>query len=272
MAARSVCSKMKSSFVLLTLLSMPLAMPSLAIAQSQKAPIRIVKAPSAPLPRAEELFDNLFAPYEAARTFRGKFDVVVQGEQNSISEIHLDTLFRYDEKGNLDGQRSTFQVIGRVKPRVSQTFVFSDEGESQKVAIVDQKAWWIPLSHDKNLVLVSIIKPLVEQVVEGLASNDKFVPVVSRGIEAGRPVLILKAKNSNVFRAVIDEQTRAIRSLRVKDSIAIDATNQSFNAPLSDEELSWSAPADYRQVAPGEVVPPASLGITIPGVAATPTG
>ena len=259
---------MKSSLVLLALLAAPWLLVSAASAQE----VRVAKAPQAPLPDAQELFDNLFAPYEAALTFRGNFDVSVQGENNLLSEIHLDALFRHDDQGNLSGQKATMRVVGRTNPKTQQTFVFVDEGANQKVVLVEQKAWWVPAERDDVSALTLLIKPLIDQVIDGLESNDKFVPVVSRSVDAGRAVFVLKAKKSNAFRAVIDEQTRAIRSLAVKDSVSILGSNQVFNEPVSDEDLTWSAPADYRQVAPGAVAPPASLGITVPGTAATPTG
>ena len=244
------------------------AAPHLAMAQTQTRtlPVRVAAAQQ-PLPDAQQLLDNLFAPYEAAQTFRGKFDIAVEGERNLIAEIHLDAQFRTDGQGNLSGQKTVMQVVGRGKPKTSQTFVFVDEGATQKIVMVEQKAWWIVPQRDNASALATFVKPLLEQVVIGLENDDKFVPVVSRSKDAGRSVLILKAKKGNAFRAVLDEQTRAIRSLRVKDSISIDASNQVFNEPLSDETLAWNAPADYRQVAPGEVAPPASLGIGVPGLA-----
>lgn len=253
-----------------------LAAPSFALAQPKTVPVRIAKSPQEPLPQeplpqAQELLDNLFTPYEAAQTFRGNFDIDVHGEMNLLSQIHLDTMFRYDDKGDLSGQKSTMKVVGRAKPKQQQTFVFVDESRKQKVVLVDQKAWWIPSEHDNVSVLSAMVKPLIDQVVQALEDNADFIPVVTRGVDGGRPVFILKAKKSNVFRAVIDQQTRAIRSIVVKDNISIVGTNQVFNQPLSDEALRWSASADYRQVAEGEVMPPASLGITIPGLAATPT-
>ena len=245
--------------------------PWLHSAPAHAAPIRIAKAPQETLPDAQELLDNLWAPYESAATFSGNFDISVEGKMNSLSQIRLDTQFRYNEKGDLNGQKSTMKVVGRAKPRAQQTFVFASENGQHQVVMVEQKAWWIPSERDKVSVLSAMVKPLIDQVVQALQENTDFTPVVTRGVDAGRPVWVLKAKKSNVFRAVIDVQTRAIRSIVVKDNISIVGTNQVFNQPISDEDLRWIAPADYRQVAEGEVMPPASLGITIPGLAATPT-
>ena len=98
-----------------------------------------------------------------------------------------------------------------------------------------------------------------------MENDDDFVPVVARSIEAGRAVLVLKAKKGNILRAVLDEQTRALLSFEVKNNVSIRGSNQTFNAPIADADLGWNAPADFRRVAPGEVLPPASLGITLPG-------
>ena len=258
---------MKSFLVTLALC----AAPWLPLAAANAQPVRIARAPQAPLPDAQELFDNLFAPYETATTFRGKFDITVQGERNLVEKIRLDARFRRDEQGNLNGQKSWMQVVGRIRPQTQQTFIFVDEGAAQKIVMVEQKAWWNAAAHDNDSALTTFVKPLIEQVIAGLENDDKFEPVVSRGKDGGRSVLVLKSKKGNAFRAVLDEQTRAILSLVVKDSISIVGSDQTFNQPIADEDLKWSAPADFRQVAPGEVAPPASLGIGVPGTAATPT-
>ena len=259
---------MKSKIVLLALV----AAPWLLVCAAQAQPIRVVKAPQIALPDAQELLATLFAPYQTAKTFRGKFDITIQGERNLVEKIQLDALFRRDEGGDLNGQKSLMKVVGRTKPKAQQTFVFVNEGAAQKVVMVEQKAWWTAAERDNDSALMTFVGPLIEQVVIGLENDDKFVPVVNRDKQNGRSVLVLKAKKGNNFRAVIDEQTRAIRSLQVKDSISIVGSDQIFNEPVSDEELTWNAPADFRRVAPGEVAPPASLGITSPGVVATPTG
>ncbi len=259
---------MKSKIVLIALIVAPWLLGSAAKAQ----PVRIAKAPAEPLPDAQQLFDNLFAPYRTARTFRGKFDITIAGERNLVEKIQLDALFRADEQGNLSGQKSRMKITGRTKPKAQQTFVFVDEGAAQKMVMVEQKAWWMVAARDNDSALTNFVRPLIEQVIAGLEDDDKFEPVVSRGMEAGRAVLVLKAKKGNGFRAVLDEQTRAILSLQVKDSISMTGSEQSFDQPLSDDELAWTAPADYRQVAPGAVAPPASLGIGAPGTPATSNG
>ena len=94
------------------------------------------------MPDAQQLFATLFAPYETAKTFRGKFDITIAGERNLVEKIQLDALFRRDEQGDLSGQQSTMKVVGRTKPKAQQTFVFVDEGGAQKIVMVEQKAWW----------------------------------------------------------------------------------------------------------------------------------
>ena len=254
---------MKSSLVLIALI----AAPWLASAQAQPSPTRIAKAPSEPLPNAQDLFANLLAPYEAAKTFRGQFDIAIKAQENAIAEIRLETRFRYDDQDKLQGQWSRVRIVGRAKPKTQQTFLLVDDGQTQKVVLVEQKVWWDVAKRDNAAAFFSVVKPLIDQVTQALENNEDFVPVVSQSNDNGRAVFVLKSNKSKVFRATIDAQTRAIDSLNVKDNIAIDASDQIFDAPIADADFAWSAPADYRQVAPGEVAPPASLGITIPGLA-----
>ena len=256
---------MKSSFALLALTASPWLLS--AQGQAQPAPIRIAKASAEPLPPAQELFDNLLAPYEAAKTFRGQFDISIKAQENAIAEIHLETRFRYDDKNNLRGQWSRMKVVGRAKPKTQQTFLFVGDGQTQKVVLVEQKVWWNVAKRDNAATFFSVVKPLIDQVVQALQNNEDFTPVVSRATDDGRAVFVLKSNKSKIFRATLDAQTCAIRSLSVKDTISLNATDQIFDGPLADQELAWVAPADFRQVAPGEVAPPAALGITIPGFA-----
>lgn len=257
---------MKSKFVLLALV----AVPSLVAAPAQSAPVRVAKSPQEALPDAQELFDNLFAPYEAAKTFRGNFGISIKAEGNAISQIQLETLFRYDDKNNLQRQMSRMKIVGRGKPKEQQTILFVDDGQNQRVVLVEQKVWWKVEQRDNAAALFSMVKPLVDQVVQALGNDDDFVPIVSRSIVTERPVYILSSKKSKDFRAAIDAKTRAIRALEVKNTIVIvtrpPVFDKPFDEPISDAEFGWSAPADYRQVAEGEVMPPASLGITIPGL------
>ncbi len=243
-----------------------IAAPWLVSAHAQTAPVRIAKTPAEPLPQAQELFDNLLAPYEAAKTFRGQFDIAIKAQENAIAEIGLETRFRYDDQNNLRGQWSRMKVVGRAKPKQQQTFLFVDDGQTQKVVLVEQKVWWNVNQRNNSAAFFSVVKPLIDQVTQALENNEDFVPVVSQSTDNGRAVLVLKSDKSKVFRATIDAQTRALLSLAVKDNLTIDATKPVFNGPMADADFAWVAPADYRQVAPGEVAPPASLGITIPGL------
>ena len=277
MAARSVCfRKMKSFYVTLALCAAPWLLMPAAQSQAQMAPLRISKAPAEPLPDAQQLLDNLWAPYETAQTFRGNFGISIKAENNAIAEIGLETKFRYDDKDILQRQFSRMKIVGRAKPKQQQTILFVDDGQNQKIVLVEQKVWWNVEKRDNAAALFSMVKPLVDQVVQALENDDNFTPVVSRSKLMGRPTYLLRSKKNEDFRASIDAETRALRALEVKNTIVIVARppvfDAPFNAPIADSEFEWSAPVDYRQVAPGEVMPPASLGITIPGTAATPTG
>lgn len=252
------------------------ATPWLMSAPAHSAPVHIAKAPQSPLPDAQQLLDNLWAPYETARTFRGGFGISIKAEGNAISNIQLETKFRYDANDVLQRQFSRMKIVGRAKPKEQQTILFVDDGQTQKIVLIEQKVWWNVEKRDNAAALFSIVKPLVDQVVQALENDDDFVPVVSRSVVMQRPVYLLNSKKDKVFRAVIDAETRAIRALEVKNTIAIVARppvfDAPFDAPIADAEFEWITPADYRQVAPGEVMPPASLGITIPGLVATSTG
>ena len=241
--------------------------PWLHSAPAHAAPIRIAKAPQETLPDAQELLDNLWAPYESARTFRGNFVLNIKADNNAISQIRLDSRFRRDEQGKLNGQFDTLYVVGSDKPKTRQTFVFTDENQAQKLVLVEQKVWWIPAERESAPAVSTFVKSIVDGIVQALENDDDFVPVVSRSVASGKSILVLKSRKGNAFRATLDEQTRALLSFDVKNNISIVASNQTFDALIADSDLVWNTPADYRQVAEGEVMPPASLGITIPGLA-----
>ena len=255
---------MKSYYVLLAVL----AAPSLVSAQNQSAPIVLAKAPQKPLPNALELIDNLYAPYAAAKTFSGNFDVLLLGkdQQHPIAEYHLKTAFRYDDKGDLEGQNTTMNVVGRAEPKPRQTFRFIDDGRANTVVFVDQKAWALKVPRDTSPALTAILKATLDSATLALHHSPGFVPVVSRGVDAGRPVWILKAKGSNAFRAVVDVQTRALRSFEIlgeDQSVSIRGSEQEFDQPIADQVFTWTPPADFKQVAADDVHLPPSLGISV---------
>ena len=260
---------MKTSLVLLALV----AAPSLVSAQTQTAPVRVAKAP---MPKAQELFDNLFAPYAAAKTFSGNFDIFLLGNDptNTLSEIHLQTAYRFDDNGDLARQNATIGVVGRVNPKEKATFHFIHSGQNFVVALDEQKSWWMTEQGDAIPAFQKLLKPILDDVIQVLNGQKDFVPIVSESVEAGRPVWILKAKGSNVVRIVVDAQTRALRSLDVKDNVSIRGYGQEFNGPIADESFTWTPPLDFKQVVEGAVSPPASLGFKLANSAtekATPT-
>jgi len=251
---------MKISFVLLALV----AAPSLAVAQTQTTPVRVA-ASQEPMPKAQELFDNLFAPYVAAKTFSGNFDIFLLGNNptNTLSEIHLQTAYRFDNNGDLARQNATVGVVGRVNSKEKATFHFIHSGQNFVVALDEQKSWWTTEQGDTVPAFQKLLKPILDDVIQVLNGQKDFVPVVSKSVEAGRPVWILKAKGSNAVRIVVDAQTRALRSLDIKDNVSIRGYGQEFNEPIADESFTWTPPLDFKQVVEGAVSPPASLGFKI---------
>lgn len=266
---------MKSSLVLLALI----AAPNLALAQTTAPPLRVAKTPQEPMPKAQELLDNLFAPYEAAKTFRGKFDVLVKNNEttNTLSRLHLDTQFRYGENGRLERQNSALNFVGRREPKLQQTLRFVDDGQTSTVAASEQKVWWT--TGDRNYTdtaLSALLKPVLDDAVQALHDNPNFVPIIARGKSAGRPAFILTAKGSNVFRAVVDANSRALISFELLDNLSIRGYDQFFDEPAADESFVWTPPADFKRVEESEVVLPAALGLVVqkrPATqAAAPTG
>lgn len=262
---------MKSKFVLLALF----AAPSVALAQTQTASVRVAKAPQTPTPKAQELLDNLFAPYAAAKTFRGSFHIAVKDDspQNTLSEMAIDTQFRYDDKGDLKNENTLMRFVGRGTFKEQQTLRFVNDGTTKQIVAIEQQYWWTPsIPFYVSSGLAVFLKPVLDSAVQALHKTPRFVPVVSRGVDAGRPVFILTAKGSNVFRAVVDEKTRALRSFELLDSVSILGSNQAFDEPIDDAIFAWTPPADARQVAEDKVKFPASLGITMTrSTPATPT-
>ncbi len=267
---------MKNIKLIPVVLSALVAAPTLVSAQTQNAPVRVAAA-QAPMPKAQELLDNLFAPYMAAKTFSGTFNMKVSGDDvlPALSEIHLETRFRYDEKGDLDRENTAIRFVGRDKPRKFQNLRFVNDGHSLHVVAVEQKSWWVSLNADHTSpALVQILKPVLDSAVQALHQAKGAVLVIARGIDGGRPVLILTLKDSNAFRAVVDEKTRALRSFHLLNQVSIVGSNQSFDESMSDAKFAWVAPLKFEQVDEGDVEFPDSLGITLasPADAATPTG
>ena len=257
------------------LLLLLLVAPQFAFAAPTSTPAMVCRSKKQPLPDAQYLLHHLYAPYEAARTFRGTFDILIQSDEpkNRVSEIHSTTLFRFDAKGDLTGQNSTTRYVSRADIKERQTMQSVDDGRAAKVIFEEQKVWSSASQRDTSPFLATLLKPLLEGVVQVLDKTPNFVPTVSGGVEAGRPVFILTAKNTDIFRVVVDAQTRALRSFELKDNVSVRGLNQSFDEPISNEELTWTPPADFKEVAEGDVALPAFLGATFQGkpIKTTPT-
>ena len=260
---------MKVPFVLLALLAAP------SLVQAQSAPVVVAKAPKEPLPKARELFDNLFAPYAAAKTYRGNFDIVLSGNEDTapISEIHLQAKHRMNDKGDMESQDTTLGFVSRADAKQQPTLRFVRNGRAGFLVLTSQKMWWSPEPSDNvDLpVLSAVLKPLLDGVTQAINQMPGFVPIISKGKEAGRPVFILKAEGTNVLRVVVDAQTRALRSFELKDSLSIRGSNQTFDESIADAEFTWTPPADFKQVALDEIALPPFLKATVNGQSAKPT-
>ena len=93
---------MKNRLAILSLsLSALVAAPTLVSAQSQMAPVRLAKVAQEPMPKAQELLDNLFAPYMAAKTFSGSFDVSIEGDTTKIglTEMNFQNALSFQRQG-----------------------------------------------------------------------------------------------------------------------------------------------------------------------------
>ncbi len=257
---------MKNINIIPLVLSALVAAPTLVSAQT--APVRIAKAPQEPMPKAQELFNNLFAPYAAAKTFSGNFDILIRVNEQSqpIEEYRLRTAFRFDDNGNLERQNTTMTVVGRSEPKARQTFRFVDDGRTNTVVFVDQKSWAHKEPRDTSPALITTLKAALDASTLALRNSPGFVPVISRGLDAGRPVWILKAKRSNAVRIVVDAQTRALRSFDILDEnqrVSIRGSEQVFNEPIADEAFLWTPPTDFKNVAADDIHLPPTLGIVV---------
>ena len=246
-------------------LSALVAAPALVSAQTQTASARVAKAPQEPMPKAQELFDNLFAPYAAAKTFSGNFDISIKGNQNAFSEMHIKTLFAYNDKGIVERQAVTWGFVETANPEQKVVVRFANKNGVPILALDHKKTWATIENPEPDAVpfLNGVLKPLLDGFTQALDEMPGFVPVISRGTDAGRPVFILKAKGSNVLKVVVDSQTRALRSFDLLDSISVLGSNQTFNQPISEKELEWTPPADFKQVRLDELEPPAFLNMKI---------
>ena len=238
-------------FVLATLV----AAPTLVTAQEQTAPLRIARAPKVEMPKARELMDNLFAPYAAAKTFSGSFDVALQGDSSKtkLSQMNVKTRYRFDDKGDLQSEDTTTLFVSADDPHQrSETRVIHSKDINVGM-MLDKKVWW-EKGEEKmgsQSPLASTLVPIFDAVSQGFKANN-VTPIVTCGVEAGRPVFILKVKGTEDFRIVVDQQTRAVRTFDIKGGFAIRGTQQSFDEPMTDESFAWTPPADFKKIEPAE--------------------
>ena len=208
---------MKSTLLLLVLVAAPLAL-SQTRARAQTAPVRPVLAPQAPLPDAQQLLDELFAPYIAAKTFRGSFDFSIKDDSAKvkISELHLKTRYRFNNKGDLQSEDTTVVFAGLDSEQKSELRLIQDSGTDVRVA-PEEKIWWRKGGNElgSQPTLISILRPFFDTVGQAFKEFE-VTPVVSRSVEAGRPVFVLNIEGTNSFRIVVDQQTRALALLRAE--------------------------------------------------------
>ena len=233
-------------------LSALVAAPTLVSAQGQAAPVRVV-ASQQPMPKAQELLDNLFAPYAAAKTFSGKLNISAEDAslktQLGFSEMQLETRYRYNSKGDLQNDNTTI-TFGSSSQRAEIHLIRS---RPANVAFLpDRKVWWQEGDELGPQTLYSHLMSALTDKVSSIIEEGNIKPVISRGVEAGIPVFIVKAKLGDGFRAVVDQQTRALRSFELRNTFSIRCFEQTFDKPMSDESFEWTPPADYKQIQESE--------------------
>ncbi len=245
---------MKHRTIILSLSLLALiAAPTLVSAQGQTAPVQLAKAPPQPMPKAQELLNDLFAPYAAAKTFSGKLNISAEDAslktQLGFSEMQLETRYRYNSKGDLQNDDTTI-TFGSSSQRSELRFI---RGGATNVAFFpDKKVWW---KENKDLgsqpAYPNLLSAFTDKVSSVIEEGD-LKPVISRGVEAGLPVFIVKAKIGDGLRVVVDQQTRALRSFELRNAFSIRCFEQTFDKPMTDESFEWTAPADYKQIQESE--------------------
>ena len=264
---------MKSTLVLLALVASPSlagAQTAPTIAPADVAPAVVIQA----VPDAKELFDNMFAPYAVAKTFRGNIDIRIEGDDptsvlNTISSFQLQTIYRFSDRGDLVGQNTTLRIVGKGRSAEAQTLRFADDGRSANIVFVDQKSWSDAGQPATEPISTSLLKPILNVVIQAVDKTPGAVLVASNSVEAGRPVWVVTVQNSDALRVVVDAETRALRSLDIigpDQKMSIRGSQQVFNEPIADGEFAWKAPVGFKRVPLGKVALPASLNITMPGI------
>ena len=205
------------------------------------------------MPKAQDLLNDLFAPYAAAKTFSGKLNISAEDAslktQLGFSEMQLETRYRYNSKGDLQNDDTTI-TFGSSSQRSELRFIRS--GATNVAFFPDKKVWWQEATDLGSQPLYSHLMSALTDKVSSVIEEGDLNPVISRGVEAGIPVFIVKAKLGNGFRAVVDQQTRALRFFELKDGFSIRCFEQTFDKPMTDESFEWKPPADYKQIQESE--------------------
>ena len=251
-----------------------LAAPHFALAEPTTAPPKPAtpltkKAAPSGLPDAQDLLDHLFAPYEAAKTYRGTFDVDVSSKDpknpSPFSSIHIESLYRYNTRGDKSGEVTTFSVTGKKAGKdATQTLHVVDDGVTTHLLYVEQKAWHMA-EREPLPTLRMLLQPILEQSAQSINQDPTFELAISNGVDAGRKVYVLLNKGDQdflFFRAVVDAQTRALRSLSFSGDLgglSIHGSNQTFDPPVSDKDFKWTVPAGFRSVKEGSIPLPSFL-------------
>ncbi len=240
--------------LLLLTLSALVAAPNLA--QAQTVPVRVAKAPRVPMPNPQELLNDLFVPYTAAKTFQGKMSISAQSAplkmELGFSEMQLKTRYRFNSKGDLQSEDTTL-IFDRPNNSNQRSEIHFVRDSVTTVAILpDRKVWWKEGKALMSQPLYSNWLSALTDKVSAVVEEGNIKPAVSRGVDAGIPVFILKVKLGGGVRAVVDQQTRALRSFDLKDVFSIRCFEQTFNEPLTDESFNWTPPADYKQIEESE--------------------
>ena len=246
---------MKIPFVWLAVVAAPLALAQMN-AHAQTAPVRIAKTPQAPMPAAQNLLNDLFAPYAAAKTFQGKLNISAESAplkmELGFSEIQLETRYRYNSKGDLQSEDTTIIFVSTGSPSQRSEIHLIHDGATNVAFLPSRKVWWQEGKNVGSQPLYTILLSALTDKVSAVVEEGNSKPVISRGVEAGLPVFIVKAKLGNGFRVVVDQQTRALRSFELRDIFSIRCFEQTFDKPLTDESFDWTPPADYKQIEESE--------------------
>lgn len=225
-----------------------LAAPRLCLAQTTtivapKPAVTITSAAGATttiaIPSADELENQLSSPYETARTFRGIFDVQIKSD--GLNAPPLKARFKVVSRSKLGARLERDALILKVTGQFEgedETFQILDNGRSAQLIVTGQKVG-LKTKSDDALNPASRFVATLQKVREMIQNLDapNGSSIVSLSLEEERPLLILSAKDNAAFRAVVDAQTRVLRSLELGQNLSIRLSQQTFNAPIPDGEF-----------------------------------